>query len=276
MAHFVKSHGLGNDYLVIDPANVPFALTPSAIRLLCDRHRGVGSDGVLAVAPATGADFGVRIHNPDGSEAEKSGNGARIFAKFLREHGYTDRDRFVLETRGGNVGVEVVLASGRVTEVLADMGRASFGAFDAIDVEGERIEVTPVSLGNPHCVVVVPDLERVDVCRLGRLIERHPAFPARTNVQFAQVVSRSEVRIEIWERGAGYTLASGTSSCAVAAACHRKGLVDRRLTVRMPGGELEIAIADDGELHMRGPVSEVCEGDLSPDLLALIAAAARA
>jgi diaminopimelate epimerase len=265
--HYVKSHGLGNDYIVIDPARVPFAITPEAVRLICDRHRGVGSDGILLVAPADGADFGVRIFNPAGSEAEKSGNGVRIFAKFLREHGYTSRDQFTLHTPGGRVACILRHEAGRVAFVTVDMGRARFDPLDAIDVDGRRIAVTAVSLGNPHCVVVVPDLAAVDVHALGPKIERHPAFPHRTNVQFAQVESRAEVRILIWERGAGYTLASGSSSCAVAAACHRAGLVDRSVRVSMPGGQLAIAIADDGEIRMHGPVEEVATGDLSPDLL---------
>jgi len=265
--HYVKSHGLGNDYIVIDPANVPFAVTPEAVRLICDRHRGVGSDGILLVADADGADFGMRIFNPDGSEAEKSGNGARIFAKFLRDHGYTDRDRFTLRTLGGRVTCALEPADGRVAQITVDMGTARFDPLDAIEVDGRRFEVTSVSMGNPHCVVIVPDLAEIDVRALGPKIETHPAFPKRTNVQFAQVVSRDEVRIQIWERGAGYTLASGSSSCAVVAACHRKGLTGREVTVSMPGGQLRITIADDGEIRMRGPVEEICTGDLSPDLL---------
>lgn len=267
MAHYVKSHGLGNDYIVIDPANVPFTVTPEAVRLICDRHRGVGSDGILLVSPGDGADFGLRIFNPDGSEAEKSGNGARIFAKFLREHGYTDQDRFTLHTPGGRVTCVLRHEEGRVAQITVDMGKARFDPLDAIEVDGRRVEVTSVSMGNPHCVVIVPALADIDVHVLGPKIEIHPAFPKRTNVQFAQVVSRSEVRILIWERGAGYTLASGSSSCAVAAACHRKGLVDRSVMVSMPGGQLQIAIADDGEIRMHGPVEEICAGDLSPDLL---------
>jgi diaminopimelate epimerase len=267
VAHYVKSHGLGNDYIVIDPAKVPFAVTPEAVRIICDRHRGVGSDGVLLVSPADGADFGVRIFNPDGSEAEKSGNGARIFAKFLRDHGYTEADRFTLHTPGGRVSCILRHEEGRVAEVTVDMGKARFDPLDAIVVDGRRMEVTSVSIGNPHCVVIVPDLADIDVFTLGPRIETHPAFPRGTNVQFAQVVSRSEVRILIWERGAGYTLASGSSSCAVAAACHRRGLVDRRVIVSMPGGSLAIAIEDDGEIRMHGPVEEICEGDLSQDLL---------
>jgi len=267
VAHYVKSHGLGNDYIVIDPAKVPFEVTPEAVRLICDRHRGVGSDGILLVSPASGADFGVRIFNPDGSEAEKSGNGARIFAKFLRDHGYTERDRFSLHTAGGRVSCILRHEKGRVAQVTVDMGTARFDPLDAIEVDGRRIEVTSVSMGNPHCVVIVPDLAHVDVHALGPKIEKHAAFPKGTNVQFAQVVSRSEVRILIWERGAGYTLASGSSSCAVAAACHRRGLVDGNVVVSMPGGSLAIAIAEDGEIRMHGPVEEICEGDLSPDLL---------
>jgi diaminopimelate epimerase len=267
VAHYVKSHGLGNDYIVIDPAKVPFAVTPEAVRLICDRHRGVGSDGVLLVSPGDGADFGVRIFNPDGSEAEKSGNGTRIFAKFLRDHGYTDKDRFTLQTPGGRVTCVLERADGRVAQITVDMGRARFDPLDAIDVDGRRFEVTSVSMGNPHCVIVVPDLAKIDIHSLGPKIERHPAFPKRTNVQFAEIVSRQEVRILIWERGAGYTLASGSSSCAVVAACHRKGLVDREVTVSMPGGQLSITVMEDGELRMRGPVEEICAGDLSPDLL---------
>jgi diaminopimelate epimerase len=272
LTHFVKSHGLGNDYLVVEPVNLSFELTPCAVRLICDRNRGVGSDGILVVTDSDRGDFGVRILNPDGSEAEKSGNGIRIFAKFLRDHGYTERDRFVIDTAGGLVAVELEWYEGIVTLVRADMGRASFDPFDAIEVDGRRVQVTSLSVGNPHCVVVVPDLDRVDVRDLGPKIERHPAFPNRTNVQFAQVMSRSLVRVQIWERGAGHTLASGSSSCAVAAACHRSGFVDREVTVSMPGGALEIAIEADCELRMRGPVEEICAGEFSSELVRRISA----
>ncbi len=273
MPHYVKSHGLGNDYIVIDPKDVPFELTPDAIRLICDRHRGVGSDGILAVAPVGDADFGVRIFNPDGSEAEKSGNGVRIFAKFLREHGYTAKDAFTLRTAGGRVSVRLELDGDRVAQVVAEMGKARFDPLESIEVDGRRLEVTSLSLGNPHCVVFVSDLEAIDAHALGPKIERHAAFPARTNVQFAQVLGRELVRILIWERGAGYTLASGSSSCAVVAAAHRKGLAGRDVVVSMPDGRLEISIAEDGELRMRGPVEEVCAGELSPDLLRRLASA---
>ncbi len=271
--HYVKSHGLGNDYVVVDPAHVPFAMTADAVRLICDRHYGVGSDGILLVQPAKGADFGVRIFNPDGSDAEKSGNGIRIFAKYLREHGYTSRDAFTIDTAGGRVSVECTTRDGRVVEVTADMGHVTFDAITSIEVHGRRLDVTSLSIGNPHCVLVVDDLSTIDAHTLGPLVERHPAFPAKTNVQFAEVLSRGHVAIEIWERGAGYTLASGTSSCAAAAACHRKGLVDRDVTVTMPGGDLEVTVGEDYAMRLRGPVEEVMSGDLSPDLLARIRAA---
>ena len=272
MPHYVKSHGLANDYIVMDPKDLPFTLTPKAVQLICDRNRGVGSDGILVVSPGQGADFGVRILNPDGSEAEKSGNGVRIFAKFLREHGYTDKDRFTLHTLGGRVTCVLEHeGSGRVSQITVDMGKSRIDdKLTSIDVDGRPIEVVSVNVGNPHCVVIVPDVEKVDVRGLGPKIENHKAFPNRTNVQFAQVLSRREVKIEIWERGAGYTLASGSSSCAVAAACKSKGLVDKDVTITMPGGQLKITLADDGEIKMRGPVEEICSGDLSADLLRLL------
>jgi diaminopimelate epimerase len=270
-AQFVKSHGLGNDYIVIDPGNAPFAITPNAVRLICDRHFGVGSDGILLVQPARSADFGVRIINPDGTEAEQSGNGIRIFAKYLREHGYTKNDRFSIDTEGGRVCVECTLRDGRVAEVTADMGRVVFDAVESIDVDGRPLAVTSLSIGNPHCVAIVDDITQAQVHDRGPKIETHRAFPEKTNVQFAEVLSRAHVAIEIWERGAGYTLASGTSACAVVAACYRKGLVDREVTVTMPGGDLEITVGDEYAMRLRGPVEEVVSGDFSPDLVRAIA-----
>ena len=267
MPEFVKSHGLGNDYIVLDPSDRVPPLTPEAISLICHRNYGVGSDGILVRTESSAADFGLRIFNPDGSEAEKSGNGVRIFAKYLHDHGLANTDRFTIETQGGTVHAALRLEEGRIADVTVDMGTASFDELQVIDVDGERLEVSSLSVGNPHCVIVVPQLAAVDFYRLGPKIENHPAFPNRTNVQFAQVLSRAEVRIRIWERGAGETLASGSSSCAVAAACLRSGLIDPVVTISMDGGQLAIRIAEDGEIWMTGPVEEVCSGDLSDDLL---------
>ena len=280
MTWFVKAHGLGNDYIVLDGREVSFALTPANVRLICDRHFGVGSDGILLLMPSEAADFGVRIFNPDGSEAEKSGNGLRILAYTIYRHGYTDKTSFTVETPSGVVRARLEVERGRVGAIAVDMGRATFLSSEIpmsgperevvdepLEVDGETLRVTGVSVGNPHCVVRVDDLDRVDLARWGPALERHPAFPRRTNVQFAQVVDRGTARILIWERGAGHTLASGSSACAVAAALHRQGLVDARVEVRMEGGTLAVEIAEGWQLTLVGPVEEVCTGQLSDDLL---------
>lgn len=278
--HWTKGHGLGNDYLVVDPATLPggLRLTPATARLICDRHLGVGGDGILELLPPTGRPdrFALRIWNPDGGVAEKSGNGLRIFAKWLREHGYTAADRFTIATAGGDAGVALDLdpATARVAAVTVEMGAATFDPRTSLTVGGTAYAVTILSVGNPHCVVVVPDLAAVDLRALGPAIERHPAFPARTNVQFATPVGADLVRALVWERGAGETLASGSSACAVAAACHRLGHTGRDVTVAMPGGDLRVRIADDGHLRLTGPVEEVCQGTFSADLLARLRALA--
>ena len=261
---FVRSHGLGNDYLVMDPA---FELTPERTRIICHRNTGVGSDGILVVAQAAGADFAVRILNPDGSEAEKSGNGLRIFSKFLYDHGYTKKTEFTIHTLGGIVNARLILEAGRVVAVRVDMGRATIDRqLTKLEVAGQTLNVTSLSVGNPHCVTIVPDLRQVDLLKLGPAIENHPAFPKRTNVQFAQVLDRANVQALIWERGAGHTLASGSSSCAVATACFDKQLVDGKVTVQMEGGNLAIELDRQMNLVMTGPVEEVCTGNFSDDL----------
>lgn len=280
-----KSHALGNDYMVVDPSALSFSLTPEAIRRLCHRHLGVGSDGILALVPSTEADFGLRIYNPDGSEAEKSGNGLRIFAKFLFNHRYTERPSFSIETPGGIAKVELHLVNGRVDQMTVDVGRATFLSTEipvagetreVIDEEleagGRRVRFTAVSVGNPHCVVFVPNLRQIDLGRLGPALETHPQFPNRTNVQFAQIVARDRVNILIWERGAGETMASGTSASAVAAASVRRGLTDREVTIVAPGGELRIAVGEDWSIRMTGSAEEVYAGTLSDDLVAVLSA----
>jgi len=278
MIPFTKGHGLGNDYLVIEETDLPGALSTEAIVRICDRNWGVGSDGILLRVPTDRADFGVRIFNPDGSEAEKSGNGLRIFAKYLRDHGHAKRDVFTVDTRGGVVECQCRMRGDRVTFVTVEMGRATFRpaeipmtspATEAVDValslpDGASVTATAVSVGNPHCVVFVERLDDDETRRLGPLIERHPAFPNRTNVQFARALGRDVMEIRIWERGAGYTLASGTSSCGAAAAAVRTGRCDAgRVTVRMPGGELAVHVRPDWSLRLEGPVEEVCTGVLS-------------
>jgi diaminopimelate epimerase len=282
---FTKGHGLGNDYLVVEPAGLSFPLTPPAVRLLCDRHRGVGADGVLAVAPSTRADVGLRIFNPDGTEAEKSGNGLRIFARWLAEEHRVPGDAFTAETPGGLVGCTLRREAGHITAITVDMGSATFRSEEIpcagpprevvgeeIAVEGRRLRITALSVGNPHCVVFVDDPARIDLGRLGPALEHHPLFPRRTNVQLARVDARDRVRVRIWERGAGETLASGSSACAVAAACVRHGYTDESVTVRMDGGELRVEVGAGWKIRMTGPAVLVYRGTLSGSLVAQLRA----
>ena len=285
MADFCKYHGLGNDYLVIDPAQFPFDPAPEAVRAICDRHYGAGSDGILLGPLGDLADpdrITLRIFNPDGSEAEKSGNGLRIFAWFLYEHGFVDAAPFHIRVKGGRVRAQIIDPAAKVVQV--DMGAPRFDARGAVpaagldeivdrefEFGGERCRITFVSMGNPHCVVTGMAPSEALACRLGPVIERSPLFPAKTNVQFLQVLSRSEILIEIWERGAGYTLASGSSSCGAAAAARKLGLVDDEVTVHMPGGVLQVTFAH-GSAHLVGPVEKVMEGIFADDLLARIRA----
>jgi len=282
MIPFVKGHGLGNDYLVMREADLPAPLTEAAIARICDRNWGVGSDGILLLVPTTRADFGLRIFNPDGSEAEKSGNGLRIFSKYLWDHGHARTPTFTVETPGGVVACECHVKDGRVGLVTVEMGQATFRAPEipmngpdrevvAVPLQiagGPELAVTAVSVGNPHCVVFVKELDDAECRRLGPLIERHPAFPNRTNVQFAKVLARDAIEILIWERGAGYTLASGSSSCGAASAAVKNGLCRHgRVTVHMPGGILAIDVRPDWSLRLEGPVEEVCTGTVTREFI---------
>ncbi len=280
MNRFVKSHGLGNDYFVMDASDLTFDLNPEITKLLCDRNYGIGSDGILLLVPSDRTDFGLRILNPDGSEAEKSGNGLRIFAKYLYEHGHAHNQKFTIDTLGGIVSAELEVKDERVPFVTVEMGEAIFRSTlipvsgedrEVVDeeliVEGEILKFTAVSVGNPHCVVFMDELDEGYIKLLGPLIENHEMFPNRINLQLAKPVSRDRVEILIWERGAGYTLASGSSSCAVASACVKNGLTDRTVTISMPGGELDIEIREDWTIKMRGAVEEVAAGSLSKDML---------
>lgn len=265
-ADFAKAHGLGNDYVVVDGARFAVPLTAARVRLLCHRHLGLGSDGVLEIARRPGGYF-VRVWNPDGSEAERSGNGLRIAAKFLSEHGYVDDDRYAIATVAGPVQVEVRREGDRVGSVRLGMGPAEIrAARTPLDVGGEPLDVTLVAVGNPHCVVFGQPLTRERLFALGPRIESHAKFPERINVQLAEPLARDRVRALVWERGAGHTLASGTSACAVAAASFERGLVDRRVSVEMEGGVLEIEVDPKSGLVLTGPVEGVFTGVLSPDL----------
>jgi len=259
---FEKYHGLGNDYLVVDEV-AGRGLDEPAVRRICDRSLGVGSDGILLRVGGEGAPFGLRILNPDGSEAEKSGNGLRIFARYLYDRGEVGDEEFAVRTPGGDVRCRV-LDGGRAVRV--EMGRVTFHVTqEPIEVAGRSLRYSAVSIGNPHCVVFVDDPSEALARELGPLLERDSRFPNRTNVQLVEVVDRHAIRIEIWERGAGHTLASGSSSCAAAAVAHRLGYVDARVEVRMPGGSLAVEIGPDFDVVQQGPVVHVASGTLDPE-----------
>lgn len=278
---FVKTHGLGNEYIVLDSSNISFKLTVPIIQRVCNVHYGIGSDGILLKVPSEKADFGVRIYNPDGSEAEKSGNGLRIFSKFLYDYKYTSDKVYTIETLGGIVTAHVVDEyHGKAKTIKVDMGKAIFKSSDipvtwnqetcfgeTLEINGKPFLMHCVSVGNPHCVITKDTLSEAEIKEFGPLIENHPMFPNRINVQFVKVINRSEVEILIWERGAGFTLASGSSSSAVAAAMVKKGLVDGTVTVKMPGGELKLEVDPDYSIRMTGEVKEIASGYLSYELL---------
>jgi diaminopimelate epimerase len=275
--HFKKYHGLGNDYLVIDPNVQDLAMTEANIRLICDRNFGVGSDGIL-YGPTFENDVpALRIFNPDGSEAEKSGNGLRIFAKYLLEKKYVRSKSFKIKTLGGIVDVQVQDKTANLIRI--NMGKVTFISTEIpmagprrevvnepLDINGTECKVTCLSIGNPHCVIPMPEVSEEAARALGPHVESHKMFPNRINMQIVRVLDRANIDIRIWERGAGYTLASGSSSCAAAAASHRLGFVDNDVTVHMPGGTLRIEIGEDGQIHMTGPVEGTFEGQFHPDL----------
>ena len=273
---WLKSHGLGNDYIVFDSANISFELGRENVVRICDVHYGIGSDGILLLTESKRADFGLVIYNPDGSTAEKSGNGLRIFADYLYGMGYTDKTQMSIEVGGQVVACSLKTgADGDIEDITVDIGKATFvpaevpvlkdkqEAIDlSLDLEGKRWVFSAVSLGNPHAVFVVDDLRSIDVIKTGAAVESHEMFPNRTNVQFAKVLDRNNVMIEIFERGAGYTLASGSSSCGVVAVLYKKGLVDGNVSVHMPGGTLKVEIDKDYNLRLSGPVERTACGVL--------------
>jgi len=270
--HFTKMHGLGNDFVVLDGIRQQVDLTASQYKRLADRRLGVGCDQVLVVERprSTGVDFRYRIFNADGGEVEQCGNGARCFVKFVRDNGYTQAKRIRVETAGGIIVPEIDDSG----EVTVDMGVPRFAAVaipfvggtddvvQPLDVAGETIAISVVSMGNPHAVQVVPDLDAAPVATQGPLLEHHRRFPQRVNAGYMQVVDRATIRLRVWERGAGETLACGTGACAAVVSAVRRGLVDSPVRVETRGGWLTIAWKGPGEgVLMTGPATTVFEGE---------------
>ena len=277
---FEKYHALGNDYLIYDPPGDDQPFPANEIIRICHRNFGLGSDGIL-VGPLQSekADIGLCILNPDGSEAEKSGNGLRIFARYLFDQKRVGSSPFTVDTLGGVVTCQV---NADASFVSVEMGQVNFHSdVIPVQVEGEAREVINeeitvsgqtyqyygATIGNPHCVVPLPEISENLARTLGPELENHPFFPNRTNVQLLQILDRNRIRIEIWERGAGYTLASGSSSSAAGAVARKMGACDENITVEMPGGEIGLVIDEGFNVQMTGPATRVATMNLDPECL---------
>lgn len=274
---FHKYHGLGNDYIVIDPNESKIELGSEIIKLICDRNYGAGSDGILYGPELNGDTFRLRIFNPDGSEAEKSGNGLRIFSRYLWEKGFVREAEFTIKTLGGNVRSQV-FDRGKLIRI--EMGKVSFNSEEIpvngetgeciqkqLEINGEVFTYNAATIGNPHCVIILEDINPEIAKKYGPLIEVNPKFPNRTNVQFMKVIDDHSIQIEIWERGAGYTLASGSSSTAAAAVAFKLSKCSKNVLVRMQGGELSINFTDDFYATMTGPVNAVYDGEFKEEMI---------
>ena len=270
-----KYHGLGNDYLVFDPNKNELELNEANVKMICNRNVGLGSDGILE-GPLLGEHLAVKIWNPDGSVAEKSGNGVRIFAKYLKDAGYVQKKNYELMTDGGIVEVTYLNEEG--SRLRISMGKLSFVS-EEIPVIGERREVinedmvfgnnlypaTCVSVGNPHCVIPMQEISKELVCKIGVHSERARYFPERVNTEIMKVTDRNNIAIETYERGAGYTMATGTGACAAAAVAYKLGLTENKMLVHMPGGDLRVEITDDWNVYITGDVFYIAEIKLSTE-----------
>ncbi|MBP5154946.1 MAG: diaminopimelate epimerase [Lachnospiraceae bacterium] len=258
---FAKMHGLGNDYLYVY-GEVP-ADIETLSRKLSDRHFGAGSDGMIFISPSKKADFKMRIFNADGSEGKMCGNGIRCVGKYVFEKGYTDKRQLAIETLSGIRTLDMSVSRGKVRSVTVDMGPAAAGGEMELSVDGQKVSGTPVSVGNPHFVLFVDDMEKAPLLTLGPCIERCEAFPEGVNVEFVQVLGDRSLRMRVWERGSGVTMACGTGACAAAAAAVRRGYVrpGGAISVVLDGGTLQIALKEDGTALMTGPAEWIYEGE---------------
>ncbi len=281
---FTKVHGLGNDYIYVNGLEEDLSECNLAklAQVLSARHFGVGSDGLILILSSQHADFRMRLFNSDGSEAEMSGNGLRAFAKYVYEHGLTDSVKLEVETGAGIIPVTMDVTENQVVDVILDMGVPRLERHQipmrgdpaderviaaALDVDGTTVEITCVSMGNPHCVIFVEDIDSAPVAELGPQIEHHELFPERTNVEFVTVVDREHLRMRVWERGCGETLASGTGSAAAMVAGVLTERSDRRVQVSLLGGELQLEWMADNHVFLTGPATEVFSGEVSLNLL---------
>lgn len=271
---FSKMHGLGNDFLIFEDNGADTDWNALALKL-CRRRLSVGADGIMIVLPSSGADIRMRIINVDGSEAEMCGNGIRCFAKYVYERGIVAKEDMTVETLAGMMKPHLIIKDSKVTEVSVDMGQPSFdresipmygeGSMFDVDIQaaGQNVTVSTLRMGVPHTMMLTDDIESLDTAALGPAIETHPVFPKKTNVNFVQVLDKENIRVLTWERGAGFTLACGTGSCASVVAMHKKGLIEPKAAVHLAAGRLFIEYLDDGRVIMTGPAEEVFTATLN-------------
>lgn len=273
---FSKWQGCGNDFVLFDCLDNPLADYSELAKKVCDRHYGIGADGILIVEPSSVADFRMRIINTDGSEAEMCGNGIRCFARYLYDNRLVTKEEFTVETGAGILVPRIIKENNEVIGVRVDMGEPHLLGeeipvigydgkqviSEPLQVEGNTYEMTCVSMGNPHCVIFVDDAEKFPIEKLGTKFEHHSAFPKKTNTEFVQIIDKGHVRMRVWERGAAITLACGTGSCATAVACILNGKTDKNIEVSLDGGKLNIEWADNNHVFMTGEAKLVFTGEL--------------
>lgn len=272
---FSKWHGIGNDFVIVDGFKEQVADYRAAAIQICDRHFGIGADGLVFVLPSETADFQMRIFNSDGSEAEMCGNVTRCVARFVYENGLTDKTKITLDTLAGLIKPELVFSGDEITGAKVDMGEPRLkralipmagnpqeqAVNVPVEIDGRVYYGTAVSMGNPHFVIFVDNLDSVDLAGVGPKIETHPDFPRKTNVEFVQVANKEELRMRVWERGAGITMACGTGACATLVAAALSGKSDRKAVIRLDGGDLTVEWGTDNHIYMSGPAVEVFRGE---------------
>lgn len=278
MLHFTKMTGLGNDYIYINCMENNLKNIPELAKKLSDRHFGIGADGLILVDKPDNdkSDFKMRIFNSDGSEAEMCGNGIRCAAKFIHDNGLYEDDKIAIQTLAGVKRVKLIEGTpGEYNEAIVDMGEPIFQdnnipyniyeAFNKdldLDVNGEKMRFTVVSMGNPHAITFVEDLDKIDVEKMGSAVENNPIFPNRTNVEFVQIIDKNNIKVRVWERGVGETFACGTGACAAMVASGLNGYTDESVTVGLKGGELKVEWGKDNHIYMQGPATTVYEGKI--------------
>lgn len=272
---FTKMQGCGNDYIYVNCFQETIENPKDIAIKVSDVHFGIGSDGLILIRPSEAADFRMSMYNADGSEGKMCGNGIRCVAKYVYDFGLTEKTTITIETLSGIKTLKLSVNDGKVQSVRVDMGKAILESRnipaiyegkdiivnEPVNIDGNEYKITCVSMGNPHCITFVEDVKAIDIEQKGPMFEKHEMFPDRVNTEFIHVIDRTHIDMRVWERGSGETLACGTGACAAVVACVLNGLTDRKVTVHLLGGELDIEYIEDGTVYMTGPATVVCTGE---------------